>query len=77
MLGESTGLEFVPQLVAAGDDGELACGPRHDVHRRTVVILDRSRETRGLGLIVSLHAIADFDRHELRPFMSRALATTY
>ena len=78
MLGETPGLLLVPQRFAVDPDGELAGVAGDQVRFDAVLSFDRSRETRGFGLVVSNHAVADLDVHlaiAFRLSISEALGT--
>ena len=63
VLGEALRLVLVPEALAVDEHGELALAARLEGRVGAGLGLDRSRETRGLGFVVSDDAEADFDDH--------------
>jgi hypothetical protein len=52
-------------LPAVDDDVEDAAAPLDELGRDARLLLDRGRQTGGLRLVVSLHAVGDRDLHRL------------
>ena len=63
MFRKTVGLELVPQLVAINEHGKFAARAALEHGFHTVVSLDRSRETRSVWLVISHHAVENFDGH--------------
>lgn len=63
VLREAAGAVLVPELLSVREHGELAAPPADELHVGIVLGLNGGRETRSLGLVVSHHAVADFDSH--------------
>jgi hypothetical protein len=62
-VGEAVFLVLREDQFAVRKDIELAAPPGDDEGVNAALLLDLGRETRGPGLIVSHHTIADLDSH--------------
>ena len=79
VLGESSALELVPDVLAVHAHRELAGLTGHKLDDDAIVAFDGRRETRSGRLVVSLHAVVNLDLHfaiSFRSSISSALGTT-
>lgn len=63
MLGEAAALVLVPELLAVREHREFTATAGNEAGVDAVFLLDGGCETRSLRLVVSLHAVANFDFH--------------
>jgi hypothetical protein len=67
-FGKAAAVVLAPDLLAIGHDVEDAAGPFLESGGNPDLLLDRIRQTGGIGVIVSLPAVGDGDVHAVRSF---------
>jgi hypothetical protein len=74
VLGKSTDVKLVPDLLTIDMDVEHAARSFDQLGVHGVFRLDRFRQTGGLGIVVSLHAVLDADLHGYSLFLSNVIS---